>query len=47
MTDSSQQPGQDLPVISLEKIVSQSNWSGTLSSGDPLEREYRLNTPSR
>ncbi len=51
VTDPPQQPeqgqaipvqSQSLPVISVPQIANQPQWTGTLSSEDPLERDYRL-----
>jgi hypothetical protein len=32
-----------LPVISISQLANQSDWTGTLSSEDPTDKEYRLN----
>jgi hypothetical protein len=43
MADSSQSNDtESLPVISIARLADQSNWTGTLSSEDPLDKEYRL-----
>ncbi len=43
MTDSPQPNESDsLPAISIARLANQSNWTGTLSSEDPLDKEYRL-----
>lgn len=33
---------ESLPIISISQLANQSNWTGTLSSEDPLDKEYRL-----
>jgi hypothetical protein len=33
---------ESLPVISISKLANQSDWTGTLKSEDPLDKEYRL-----
>ena len=43
MSDSPQSnDSESLPVISIPRLANQSNWTGTLSSEDPLDKEYRL-----
>lgn len=43
MTDPSEQnTPESLPVISIPNLANQSTWTGTLSSEDPLDKEYRL-----
>lgn len=38
----SSEQGQPLPVISLQEMVKQSQWSGSLSYEDPQDKKHRL-----
>jgi len=44
VTKSNQQPDQEqsLPVISVQDIAKQPQWSGSLSYEDPLDKKHRL-----